>query len=193
MKKETMEVEIKVKIGSIEQMITTLEEAGAKFQCDLVHEDYYLDLPEKLGSFAKTDEALRIRNSMNKTTNEHQYFLTYKGKKIDTTSKTRHEIDIKIDNGQDMLELFKKLKFQEVIKVRKERKIFKLEDISITLDKVELLQDKFMEVEILTNNEQVDAARKKLFKFLADLGFDEKDSIQRSYLELILQARGILV
>ena len=53
-------------------------------------EDIYFNSP--IVDFAKTDEALRIRTT--KQGDEKHIFITYKGAKIDSESKTREEIEL---------------------------------------------------------------------------------------------------
>jgi len=189
---QKLEIEIKVKIASIEEMAGTLEAAGAIFGGDLVHEDYYFDKPEKLGSFALTDEALRMRVSRNVSQRIEQCFVTYKGGKVDSTTKTREEIEVGVDDGQKMRDIIKKIGFREIIVVKKDRKNYTMDDISIMLDRVQYLDDPYMEVEIVADDpEALDSTREKLFSFLEQLGFSRDDSERRSYLELVLSSRGV--
>nr|MDO8113813.1 class IV adenylate cyclase [Candidatus Sigynarchaeota archaeon] len=181
-----LEIEIKVKILSIEAMASALEKLGAKFDCDLVHEDYYFDKPEKAGSFARTDEALRLRVSRDLTKHIERHFLTYKGPKVDATTKTRVEIDVGVDDGQKVRAILKAAGFKELIALIKERKSYHFEDISIMLDKVQHLDDPYMEVEIVAENPaMLDATREKLFAFLQKLGIGRDASERKSYLELV--------
>lgn len=192
MSKKNLEIEIKVKIPSIEEMTETLESIGAIFGGDIVHEDYYFDKPEKLGSFARTDEALRMRVSRNVSQGTEQCYLTYKGSKIDLTTKTREEIEVGVDNGDKMRDILKAIGFREMIVVKKDRKNYTSGDISIMLDRVQYIDDTYMEVEIVADDpDSLDSTREKLFGFLEQLGFDRDASERRSYLELVLSSRGV--
>jgi adenylate cyclase class 2 len=188
---KTLEIEIKVKISSIELLEKTLTKAGAKFDCDLVHEDYYYEKPAKLGSFARSDEALRLRVSRNVTARKEEAFVTYKGPKVDTTTKTREEIDVGVADAGKMRALLRALGYKELIVMKKVRKKFHHGDIEILLDRVEGLPDPYMEVEIVAENAGLlDATREKLFTFLESIGISRSASERLSYLELFLQARG---
>ena len=192
MSPKNLEIEIKVKIPSIEEMASQLEAAGAIFGGDLEHEDYYFDKPEKLGSFARTDEALRMRVSRNLSQATEKCFLTYKGGKVDSTTKTREEIEVGVDNGQKLRDIIKKIGFREIIVVKKDRKNYTMDDISIMLDRVQYLDDPYMEVEIVVDDpDSLEPTREKLFGFLETLGFSRDDSERRSYLELVLSSRGV--
>ena len=83
-----IEVEVKAKIDNFEDMEKKLENLGAIKSKKEFQEDIYFNSP--IVDFAKTDEALRIRTT--KENNEKNIFITYKGPKIDSKSKTREEI-----------------------------------------------------------------------------------------------------
>ncbi|MBD3185679.1 class IV adenylate cyclase [Candidatus Bathyarchaeota archaeon] len=182
-----LEIEVKMKIGSIEVMEKRLITNGAKYCCNLVHEDHYFDTPPVMDSFRKTDEALRVRISRNETDGTEQTHLTFKGKKIDATTKSREEINLQVSDGTKIREILKKLSFQEVIVIRKERVVYSKGDISITLDEVQFLDDAYMELEIIADEDMVESTRERLFSFMKALGFHRDDSERRSYLELVLE------
>ena len=193
MASKELEVEIKVEIKSRDEMVAKLEAAGATFICDLVHKDHYFDRPVVLGSFAKTDEALRVRISNDTTRDIEKIFITYKGPKRDRTTKTREEIEVKVEDADKMLAILKALQFNEVLVVKKYRKLYHHGDISIVVDKVEHLESNYMEVELLaTKDADIDGLKKRLFNFLSTLGIEKSASETRSYLELILESLGLI-
>ena len=79
--------------------------------------DRYFAHPSR--DFARTDEALRIR------TVGASSFVTYKGPKIDVTTKTRRELELPLDpgdaDGSQFAELLTALGFTPVAVVRKQR------------------------------------------------------------------------
>ena len=79
-----IEVEVKAKIKSFEEMEEKLESLGAEKTKTEFQEDIYFASP--IVDFAKTDEALRIRTTNNNT------FITYKGPKLNDQAKTRKAI-----------------------------------------------------------------------------------------------------
>ena len=87
-----IEVEVKAKIDNFEDMREKLNNLGAVKTKEEFQEDIYFNSP--IVDFAKTDEALRIRTT--KQNNEKHIFITYKGAKIDSKSKTREEIEFGI-------------------------------------------------------------------------------------------------
>ncbi|MBY9007798.1 MAG: class IV adenylate cyclase [Candidatus Lokiarchaeota archaeon] len=194
-----IEVEIKIPLPNPEFIKEELKKMNGQYICSLIHEDTYYNMPEKLRDFKETDEALRIRKSIkfNKHHKEESQisntFLTYKGKKIDIETKTRKELETKVEDGEKLRELLNILGFREVLTVKKERELFKLTykdyDIEILLDYIPVLQKYFLEVEYISpNEEKIDMIKALLFEFLGTLNITKADSIRKSYLELIIES-----
>lgn len=91
-----IEVEVKAKIDNFEDMREKLNNLGAVKTKEEFQEDIYFNSP--IVDFAKTDEALRIRTT--EQNNEKHIFITYKGAKIDSKSKTREEIEFRIEDSE---------------------------------------------------------------------------------------------
>jgi len=193
-----IEVEIKVRISNPEIILKKFEENNGIYKISLLHEDTYFNMPKGLRDFKKTDEALRLRKSIE--FNKHiknidqviNYFITYKGKKIDSSTKTREEIDIKIDDIEKMKTLLKELGFQEIFTVKKERELYEFEfknyHIKALFDYLPILEQHFIEVEYLTDSKhKIGEFQQVLFDFLEIFGINKEDSIRKSYLELIAE------
>jgi len=191
-----IEVEIKVAISNPESLKENLKKLNGKYKISLDHEDTYFNMPIKLRNFKKTDEALRLRKSIefNKNNKENttimRSFITYKGKKIDQTTKTREEIEVEIKNLEEMKKLFENLGFREIFTVKKERELYKFnfknEKIELLIDFLPILNQNFMEAEIIVeSSKEVSLVKEKLFEFLKKFGISKTDSIRESYLELI--------
>jgi len=193
-----IEVEIKVKISDPNQVRKRFEENKGVYKISLHHEDTYFNMPKGLRDFKQTDEALRLRKSIEFNRDNRaiaqkiNYFITYKGKKIDKTTKTREEIEVKINEIEDMKNLLKLLGFREVFTVIKERELydFLFEDVRIEalIDYLPVLKQYFVEVELMTESyEDIKKSRKILFRFLEKFGIKKEESIRTSYLELIAE------
>ena len=193
-----IEVEIKVKISDPNQMRERFEENKGIYKISLHHEDIYFNMPKGLRDFKQTDEALRLRKSIDfnkvnpEKTQKTNYFLTYKGKKLDKTTKTREEIEIRISEIEEMKNLLKMLGFQEVFTVIKERELYEFlfKDVRIEalIDYLPILKQSFVEVELMTESyEDIEKSRKLLFQFLEKFGIKKEKSIRKSYLELIAE------
>lgn len=175
-----IEVEVKAKIDSFEEIEKELEKIGATKTKKEFQEDIYFNSP--IVDFAKTDEALRIR-----TTTEDDntnIFITYKGPKIDSKSKTRKEIEMGIDDSKKCADIFEEIGFEKVRAVRKNRQYYKYENFEISLDDIEGL-DPYMEIEIsLEDGNDYSHAQDEIFKLFEKLGIT--DGFERtSYLELL--------
>jgi len=191
-----IEVEIKVKISNPEQMRKQFKEYNGIYKLSLIHEDTYFNMPIGLRNFKKTDEALRLRKSIefNKYKKDKNqkiaYCLTYKGKKIDNTTKTREELEVKIDNLDKMRELLKNLGFKEIFTIKKERELYEFVfnnfHIDALIDYIPILNQHFIEVEVLSETQNnLESTKNKLFEFLGHFGISQQESIRESYLELI--------
>ena len=97
-----IEVEVKAKIKSFDEMRKRLDDINAVKVKTEHQEDRYFNSPVR--DFAQTDEALRIRTT--RQNDEEHIFITYKGPKIDSKSKTRKEIEMGIEEAQKCSEIF---------------------------------------------------------------------------------------
>ncbi|MHA2399217.1 MAG: class IV adenylate cyclase [Promethearchaeota archaeon] len=191
------EVEIKVQIPNPVRIKEKFKENQGAYEFSLIHEDTYYNMPKGLRDFKQTDEALRLRKSIKfskknpRYEQEIEYYLTYKGKKLDKITKTRKELDIRIDNLDKAKEVLNLLGFQEVLTVQKDRDLYKFEfknyEIEALIDYLPKLKQFFLEVEVLSpTEEEIRESRNILFDFLSLFGISKDDSIKKSYLELII-------
>lgn len=171
-----IEVEVKAKINSFEEMEKRLENLGALKSKKEFQEDIYFASP--IVDFAQTDEALRIR-----TTNNN-IFITYKGPKLNKDAKTRKEVEMSIESASKAKDIFEEIGFKEVRTVRKNRQYYTYENFEISLDDVEGLNP-YMEIEIsLEDGNAYDNAQKSIFELFEKLGITEGFE-RTSYLELL--------
>lgn len=178
-----IEVEVKLAVEDLDEIEARLKKLGARFAEEKKQSDTYFNAPDR--DFAKTDEALRIRMENEKN------FLTYKGPKIDSKTKSRREIEIEIrkKEAEKLRSMLTQLGYREVAAVNKTRKVFRLHGHKISLDRVEHLGS-FVEVEATAGEKNFEARRRQVFDLLKKLGLDRAKSIRQSYLELLLARRG---
>lgn len=169
-----LEIEAKAAIENKEEIKQRILEAGGKYIRVETQSDIYFAHPSR--DFMKTDEALRIREAGN------EYTLTYKGPKLDKLTKTREEIEIKLDDPAPMAEVLKMLGFMEVAPVVKTRSHYTLGDYQVALDEVEGLGH-FIEIEKHADSYKPE----ELVELLKSLGVEESKMERRSYLELLLE------
>jgi adenylate cyclase class 2 len=178
-----IEVELKVPVADLAAVESGLSGLGASISAAGLEIDVYYQHPAR--DFAVTDEALRIRRS------GRLGFITYKGPKLDSTTKTRREIDLALPDDPagpaNYAELLEALGFTPLAEVRKDRRkaivAWQGRQVEVSLDDVAGLGT-FVELELLTHPEGIAAARQCLLSLADQLGL--AGSERRSYLELLL-------
>ncbi len=190
--------EVEIKVCLKQDLKTTkarLEALGAKLQANIEHVDDYFLLPGGLRDFAKTDEALRVR-ATKKDGKFEGADLTYKGKKVGKVTKTREEIVVDVSSSEKMGDILQKIGLRKMFTLNKWREMyaceFEKQNIMLTLDRVEHLDERYMEVELHADTqEEIKEKEEILLRFLGKLGYAKTDSLQVSYLELVLQKLNI--
>jgi len=182
-----MEVEMKFPVQDLGVVESRLRALGARVSEPRSEADLYYAHPAR--DFAATDEALRIRRG------EQGCFLTYKGPKIDRTTKTRKEIDLRLPDGPEAHlpwhDLLEALGFRPVAEVCKQRRkavvAWQGREVEVSLDAVPPL-GAFVELELVTEAEEVESAKACLASLAERLGLSGGE--RRSYLELLLLQRS---
>ena len=178
-----LEVEVKYRLTDPSAVVARLEAWGAAVVAVHAEADHYLNAPDR--DFARTDEALRLRRIGDVN------FLTYKGPRHDSTSKTRTELEVPCPSGAEsaeaFLKLFRHLGYRPTAVVRKQRTIYEWTSdgfsVHACLDDVESV-GRFVELEIVARDEDYESAHRTVMQIASDLGL--KDQENRSYLEQLL-------
>jgi len=176
------EVEQKFRVADSAAIARRLRELGAQEAGAIEQLDHYFNHPSR--DFAHTDEALRLRQV------GQSNFITYKGPKLDATTKTRRELELPLSPGSDALaqyaELLTALGFRPVAQVHKTRRRYHLawqgREIEIALDNVSGLGD-FIELELSADEDGLELAKPAIASLAATLGLTQSE--RRSYLELL--------
>ena len=184
------EVEQKHRVRDLRTLEERLAERGAQIGPPVLQADQYFAHPGR--DFSKTDEALRIRTVGDRS------FVTYKGPKLDATTKTRREIELPVDSsdssGAKFAELLKALGFKLVMVVRKRRRAFHISaagrQVEGALDEVDGV-GMYVELELMADESSLDEARNVISTLATEL--DLGPSERRSYLEMMLENIGKLV
>ena len=176
-----IEVEVKAHAPTdFDVLEEKLSKLGAIRIRDEYQEDTYFNAPHR--DFAQTDEALRIRKIKNNDSEE--IYITYKGAKMDDVSKTRKEIEMRVEDPFKAADIFKNLSFRPVATVSKNRIIYSLRGLIITLDEVHGVGN-FVEIEKeVEEGEKTDGALKAIFATYSEIGIEDGFE-RRSYLELM--------
>lgn len=187
----TFEVEIKFRVNNItlSEFERQLQQrfGGTKFSDPVTESDSFFQHPCR--NFIQTDECLRLRNRLfSDGTSKH--FLTYKGPKIDTRTKTRQEIELPITEPESLENLLLALGFYPSASVRKYRRRMALthehRHVEIVFDTLPDLPESarsFIEMETISTTEEIDECRKLILRLADQLGLSEP--IRDSYLKLV--------
>lgn len=174
-----LEVELKVKIPSLDPVREKLTQKNAQFLGKVHEHDIYYNAPHR--DFGVTDEAVRVRY-----TNDHAV-VTYKGPKIKKFGlKAREELNFAVECGETFEKMLDRLGFTRTTDVNKWRETYKLGKASITLDLVEELGT-FAEIEVIVEDEK-DNPIAHIETIAKEIGA-EGESLLVSYLELFLNKR----
>ncbi|MDS0258205.1 class IV adenylate cyclase [Haloarcula sp. S1CR25-12] len=175
------EVEVKV-AADLAAVAERLDELSATQTGDVVQVDTYYDAPHR--EFAETDEALRVRRETRD--GETAARITYKGPLVEAESKTREEYETAVGDGETADTIFERLGFEPAATVRKDRRFYRYDGYTVTLDAVEGVGE-FVEVETETDESGVEAAREGAFAVLRELGLDPENQTRTSYLGMLLE------
>lgn len=170
-------IEMEIKAYLTDEALQNFLELPPKFISLSVQSDVYYSAPNR--DFKTTDEALRIRVS------NGQAEVTYKGPKMDTETKAREEINVKIDDYQKFDNILRILSFKSIRSVDKVRRKYEFEGVNIMIDEVKDL-GRFLEVEVLVED-NFDAAKQHVFSILKRTGVEKEKLTRESYLELLLK------
>jgi adenylate cyclase, class 2 len=181
-----IEVEQKFPIQDRAALERQLSQLGARRGKTENQVDLYFAHPSR--DFSRTDEALRLRRI------DDVNYITYKGPKLDATTKTRLEIELPLAIGTasatDAVQLLESLGFRRVAEVRKQRDQWFVRwqdrEIGVSLDQVVDVGD-FVELEIMAEASDTDAARNCITSLAERLKLSKSE--RRSYLELLLAGR----
>ena len=178
--KDTIEVEQKFKVESHDPYLAKLPSATipVAFGVPTLEVDIYYQHPAK--NLQETDEVIRIRNWRE---------IIYKGPKLSDEAKVRHEYTWKMNNPELLLET---LGFKKLIEVSKRRITGNWSDstdgnvffVTMTLDTLKDLGN-FIEIEIVTDKNNMKAAIKRLEGIAKELGLENQEL--KGYAQLILE------
>jgi len=172
-----IEVEVKARISNLKEIKRRILKLGGKRIGLLRQLDVYFKMPHE--KFSQHIGVLRVRRSNNICT------LTYKGPRLGT-EEAREEITVTISDFETMLEILHKLGLTELVKISKDREIYKVDHIKISLDTVKGLGN-FIELELTVSKCEVSEIHTRLMQLLEKLGIS-KDAIEPlTYLELSLK------
>jgi adenylate cyclase class 2 len=179
------EVEQKFPVADLTALAAQLSALGATISESRSELDHYYAHPSR--DFSQTDEALRIRRA------DRANYITYKGPKIDATTKPRREIELTLSPDEEqtagwesILEALGFTPVGEVCKYRRKAAIpWQGRSVEGSLDEV-IDVGTFFELELMAEEEDVEAAKACIASLAEHLGLARSERL--SYLELLLRA-----
>jgi adenylate cyclase class 2 len=187
---ESYEVEVKLPINDEKAIEHTIVKVGGRRLNSEIQSDMYYDHPCR--SFSQTDESIRIR--AREPVDDHPLLLsgyalielTYKGPKVDKTTKTRLEYTSGINDFNAITSILHHTGFKLVATIKKHRVFFDIDGITVSIDSVEGVGS-FIEIELIANGEkEMQSARDRILSLVKHLDLDPKRMVRESYLELYL-------
>ncbi|MCA9167353.1 MAG: class IV adenylate cyclase, partial [Planctomycetales bacterium] len=166
-------------------LVSRLEPLGVTLPEAIDQIDRYFAHPAR--DFLQTDEALRLRSVGD------QEYLTYKGARIDSTTKTRRELELELSPAVsgDIQTLLDLLGFKPLMTVHKQRRQASFEwkgyPIEICVDEIDQI-GRFVELETTSDLEHLERAKESLESLAEHLELDRQE--RRSYLELMFNHLG---
>ena len=182
-----LEAELKAALEgrTLEQLEETARAMGFCPRQVLRETDLYFNGVDR--NFAKTDEALRLRSVQPlEPEGETVTCLTYKGPKQDGRSNSRTEYETAVAEGETARKLLEAMGYRPVCQVEKVRRELTLEGVTLCLDRVTGLGE-FLELELLCQEEEREAAVERLLGVLDELGVPRTALLRRSYLGMLLE------
>ncbi|MFX0173325.1 MAG: class IV adenylate cyclase, partial [Candidatus Hodarchaeota archaeon] len=183
-----MEIELKVPLDKDISVTSTVERISEKFgssSITITQIDTYFQSSTK--DFWITDEALRLREKQYGSIRKIE--MTYKGPKKGRNMKIREKITIEVSDWEKIKNILKNIGFTPFATIKKQRRNWNHQNITISLDNVEGLGF-YLEIEISTPKgfKEIETIKDEIFRLAKDIipNYDGQDE-RRSYLELMCQ------
>ena len=186
---DILEVEVKFHVNDLLVLERKLRQqfGRVEFSKQVAESDEFFQHPCR--DFKQTDECLRLRKRQ-LADGTHEHSLTYKGPKIDTSTKTRHEIEMPITEPERWKNLLVALGFRKSASVHKFRQRINLtvnqRHVEIVLDTLPELPEAsrlFLEIETLASAGEFSECRALILDIAKQLELG--DPVRDSYLKLV--------
>lgn len=179
-----IEVEVKLPVAELTEIKEKLLKTGFKETAIIEERDTYFD--NKQGDIRTNGEALRVRETKDYLTGKKRAQINFKGKKLDTRTMTREELETGVEDGEICRNILRAIGYAPAApEVVKDRTMLQKENVTACLDNVYGLGE-FLELEILADSEeQKGAALDRIENILNDLGYQISDTVRTSYLSML--------
>lgn len=178
------EIEIKVPLKDAKETAEKLTGLGFTILHRIREEDIYFDTAAS--QIKNNGEALRVRTVTDQDSGKEESVITFKGKRMDTVSKSRKELETGVSERDTVIEILESIGFHKVVpRVVKTRSEYSMGRMNACLDHIESLGD-FLELEIVVHGEsEKDAALAEITEVLQRLGYSLEDTVRNSYLSML--------
>lgn len=183
-----IEVEIKLPIADLDTIKRKLLKMGFKETAVIEERDTYFD--NRQGDIRANGETLRVRETKDYLTGESRAQINFKGKKLDTCTMTREELETGVEDGEICRNILQVIGYAPADpEVFKDRTMMQKESITACLDNVRGLGG-FLELEILADSEEEkDVALKRIENILNSLEYQISDTVRMSYLSMLQKSK----
>lgn len=177
------EVEIKIRVDKKDFLtLQKILQKKAKFIDEIHQQDHYFQPPGE--NFINPDGSInkwfRLRVSSKES------FLTYKFVHSGEKVREKDEYETKIEDPEAMKKIINALKFEEIVLVRKTRRIYMFRDIfELALDRIQEL-GYFIEIEIKKGFKSIEEGNAKIENIAKDLNLDIENESNLGYAHLML-------
>ena len=133
---------------------------------------------------------MRIRREQRNDGTSH-CCITYKGANDSLIGQSRRELETRVEDEHKMRQILLALGFRSAAEVKKRRKEYKKEDLTVCLDELDGLGN-YIELEVVlpeTETESKSATEDRLREFLSELSFIRPVIEPLTYLELVMGFR----
>ncbi|MGA2173144.1 MAG: class IV adenylate cyclase [Sedimentisphaerales bacterium] len=151
-----IEIEAKLKVGSLPAVVKKLKAAGARFVGKHIQTDTYFD--DGKSSLRKSDSALRVRRQL--IGRKEQVIVAFKGPKRKGRFKQRQEIQFEVSDARLAEMLLAAIGYKKALVFQKKRDVWLLGGCEVALDELPLLGS-FVEIEG-PDEKKIAAVQKKL-------------------------------
>ena len=184
-----IEVEVKLPVADLDTIKGKLLKMGFRETAFIEECDTYFD--NRHGDIRANGEALRVRETKDYLTGESRAQINFKGKKLDTCTMTREELETGVENGEISRKILQAIGYIPVApEVIKERIMLRRESVTACLDNVRGLGES-LELEILADSKkQKDAALGQIENILNNLGYQISDTVRTAYLSMLQKRMG---
>ena len=161
------ELEAKMRVPDHEPVRRQLQAAGGTRLGACMELNTFFDTPDR--TLVAQDKGLRVRRTCDFATGDEKYVVTYKGPQQAGALKSREEIEIRADDGDNAALMLQRLGYAPTLSFEKRRESWRVDDCLVELDELPQLGC-FVEIEgpdeeaVLGVREALDLDRHPLVK-----------------------------